>query len=187
MIAAKDAAYARFDVAIDRDWGTEKAYFAEHPKELLVPLSIGGAQSLYVTAHDLEECVADCQAEISKRYDEAKRKMSGLSAAAPEIAEQALTALHKAEKADLRKAKKMGREERSRRAAFGYEQALIEVDEASQGDIDALTAVCAYRCKTLEECRIKAEYLLTVTGGRFSELLAHDSEALLQSFVPDEA
>ncbi|MGX5805340.1 hypothetical protein ACWGS9_29500 [Bradyrhizobium sp. Arg314] len=173
--------------AIDGDWQMEKAYFAENARELLVPLSIGGAQSLYVTAHDLEECVVDCQTEISKRYEKAKRRMSGLTTAAPEIAEQALTALRKAEKADLRKAKKMVKEEYSRRTAFGYQQALDEVAEASKGDIDALTALCAYRCKTLEECRIKAEYLLSVTGGRFSELLAHDSEALLQSFLPGEA
>lgn len=66
-----------------------------------------------------------------------------------------------------------------------YEQVLIELDEASNADIDALTAVCAYRCTSLEECRIKAEYLLSVTGGRFTELLQHDSEALLWSFLPE--
>ncbi|AZO11198.1 hypothetical protein EJ074_20475 [Mesorhizobium sp. M3A.F.Ca.ET.080.04.2.1] len=185
LIAAKDAALARFNKAMDRNDEMESGYFATNRRELLVPLSIGGAQSLYVTAHDLEECSIACQIEICKRYDEARSRMSGLTSAAPEVAEQAVAALRKAEKADLRKVQKMIREEHAKRVAFGYGQALVELGEASQADIDALTAVFAYRCGSLEECRTKAEYLLTVTDGRFTEMLQHDSVALLQSFLPE--
>ncbi|MBZ9693571.1 MULTISPECIES: hypothetical protein [unclassified Mesorhizobium] len=163
LMAAKDAAYARFDAAIDRHNEMEEAYFAVNRKELLVPLQIGGAQSLYVTAHDLEECSSDCQIAISKRYANARSFMTGL--------EVACAALHKAEKADLRSVKKIVKEEHARRVAFGFEQAVVELDASSAADMHALTDVCAYRCTSLEECCTKAEYLLTVTGGRFTELL----------------
>ncbi|PBB91724.1 hypothetical protein CK215_15810 [Mesorhizobium sp. WSM3864] len=41
-------------------------------------------------------------------------------------------------------------------------------------------SACGCRSTSLEECRIKAEYLLTITGGRFTELLQNDSKVLLQ-------
>jgi hypothetical protein len=55
-------------------------------------------------------------------------------------------------------------------------------DEANAAEIKAAVALCSYPCKTLDDVRIKAEYVLTAPI--FSDGLEPDQiEALLQSFI----
>jgi hypothetical protein len=49
----------------------------------------------------------------------------------------------------------------------------------------ALLAVCAYRCRTLEDAKVKAEYLLKAPS--LKGTMADRELALLQSFIGKEA
>lgn len=65
---------------------------------------------------------------------------------------------------------------------------ILEAEHARRSDAEdaALTAVCAYPARTLEEAKSKAIFLMEAT--RVSELDEHQVKALLQSFIhPIEA
>ena len=181
LIDAKKAAYAAFLAAIDREQEAEHGYFARCKREILVPLSIGGAQSLYIKSDDYAD---HCREEIGKRYAEAEHRLDGLKHASPETAAKAREELRKAHAADLRGLRRIVREEQARRKDFGLEQAKAAWSDANDADRDALTAICGHRCRSFEELRIKAEFLLESTGGRFEELQPDEVEALLRSFLP---
>ena len=51
-----------------------------------------------------------------------------------------------------------------------------------KAEIRALIAVCAYRCRTLDEAREKAEYLLTTPSLLKGDMTDHEA-ALLRSFT----
>ncbi|MES0198573.1 hypothetical protein [Mesorhizobium sp. M0011] len=106
---------------------------------------------------------------------------------APDLGKQSTVALRKAEQADLRTLKRLIKEERARRSAVGLEQAINERNEASDAERYALNAVCAYRCTTMEEHRTKAEFLKEFATGKYGDLQPEDVDALLWSFLPEEA
>ncbi|MER9105623.1 hypothetical protein NKH95_16925 [Mesorhizobium sp. M0848] len=51
----------------------------------------------------------------------------------------------------------------------------------------ALNAVCVYRCTTMEELRTKAEFLKEFATGKYGDVQPEDVDALLWSFLPEEA
>lgn len=51
---------------------------------------------------------------------------------------------------------------------------LNERDEASDAERNALNAVCAYRCTTMEEHRVKAEFLMEFATGKYGDLQSED-------------
>lgn len=56
------------------DGEMEEAYFAAHPeKELVIPPSIGGAQSLYIR-FEADQYVDDCVKAISATYNAKRQK-----------------------------------------------------------------------------------------------------------------
>lgn len=129
----------------------------------------------------------DLRADIKRRYAEQTHKLTALHKVAPDLAKQSTAALRKAEQFDLRALKRLIKEERARRTAVGLEQALEERDAASDAERSSINAVCAYRCTSMEEHRIKAEFLLEFCTGRYGDLQSEDIDALLWSFLPVEA
>lgn len=186
LIEAKHAAYARFEEAIDRATLLEDEHLPKG-KELFVPLSIGGGQSHslhYSTLERVEESLRD---DIKRRYAEQQQKLTALAKVAPDLGKQASAALRKGEQTDLRTLKRLIKEERARRSAVGLEQALEERDAASDAERSSINAVCSYRCASMEEHRIKAEFLMEFCTGKYGDLQAEDIDALLWSFLPAEA
>ncbi|WP_168992071.1 MULTISPECIES: hypothetical protein [Mesorhizobium] len=64
---------------------------------------------------------------------------------------------------------------------------MAERDEASDAERDALNAVCAYRCTSMEEHQVKAVFLKEFATGKYGDLQPEDVDALLQSSLPVEA
>ncbi|WP_164757791.1 hypothetical protein [Mesorhizobium sp. M7D.F.Ca.US.004.01.2.1] len=186
LIEAKHAAYARFISAIDVATDLEEAYLPK-TAELYVPLSIGGGQSRSLRYSELESVEANLSDDIKRRYAEQQQKLAALAKVAPDLSKQSTAALRKAEQADLRTLKRLIKEERARRSAVGLEQAINERNEASDAERYALNAVCAYRCTTMEEHRVKAEFLKEFATGKYGDLQTEDIDALLWSFLPEEA
>lgn len=186
LIEAKHAQYARFIAAIDRATELEDAYLPK-TAELYVPLSIGGGQSRSLRFSELKRVEADLRDDIKRRYREQEQKLGSLGKIAPDLAKQSTAALRKAEQTDLRTLKRLVKEERARRLAAGLEQAIEERNEASDAERDALNAVCAFRCTTMEEHRVKAAFLLEFATGKYGDLQSEDIDALLWSFLPVEA
>ncbi|QKC86065.1 hypothetical protein EB232_07680 [Mesorhizobium sp. NZP2077] len=186
LIEAKHAAYARFEEAIERATPLEEKYLPK-TAELYVPLSIGGGQSHSLRYSELERVEDDLRGDIKRRYREQASKLVALHKVAPDLGKQSAAALRKAEQADLRTLKRLVTQERARRSAVGLEQAINERNEASDAERSALNAVCDYRCTTMEECRVKATFLLEFATGRYGDLQPEDVDALLWSFLPVEA
>jgi hypothetical protein len=183
LIEAKHAAYARFIEAIDRATPLEDAHLSK-TAELFIPLSIGGGHSRSLRYSELDRIADDLRDEIKRRYCEQEQKLTALRKVAPDLAKQSTGALRKAEQFDLRTLKRLIKEERARRIAVGLEQAIEERNEASDAEREALNAVCAYRCATMEECRVKAAFLLEFATGKYGDLQPEDLEPLLRSFLP---
>jgi hypothetical protein len=59
------------------------------------------------------------------------------------------------------------------------------VGSTEEAEHEAAIAVCAYRCRTLEETRIKAKYLASAPG--LKDLWEDHVEALLESFIGEAA
>ncbi|RWN47386.1 MAG: hypothetical protein EOS03_13660 [Mesorhizobium sp.] len=186
LIEAKHAAYARFIAAIDVATDLEEAHLPKSA-ELFVPLSIGGGQSRSLRYSELESIEADLSDDIKRRYAEQQQKLAALAKVAPDLGKQSSAALRKAEQADLRTLKRLIKEERARRSAVGLEQAINERNESCDAERSAINAVCAYRCTSMEEHRIKAEFLKDFATGKYGDLQSEDVDALLWSFLPEEA
>jgi hypothetical protein len=78
---------------------------------------------------------------------------------APEFEKKARTILNAKEKEDLATLKKAEAEYKALEKAFGLTAAKRELDNACDAERKALMALCSYHCNTLEEARIRAEYL----------------------------
>ncbi|BCG91439.1 hypothetical protein MesoLj131a_03030 [Mesorhizobium sp. 131-2-1] len=188
LIAAKGKAYSDFDCALAKTSEFEEAYFAKNKKELVVDLSIGGAQSFNVSAHfahfDVFDHYRDVRADIIRRYEEQHRKLAAIAKIAPATAAEATAALRKAEANDTRVLRQVLRDEVDRRKAFGLWQVEEAQEAASQADLDTFTAICAYRCRTFADITRKAEVLAHYTGQMFAEIQAEDFQVLLASMMP---
>ncbi|TIN20171.1 MAG: hypothetical protein E5Y51_03755 [Mesorhizobium sp.] len=185
LIAAKRKTEVAYDEALEANYKIETAYFKAHRKELFVDLSIGGAQSFHPD-FDRDYFHHDVRNEIIKRYEDHIRKLTGLEKIHPVLAKEAADALYSALIKDLRTFRQVLRDEIGRRKAFGYWQTETATSEASQADLDALTALCAYRCANFAELARKAEVVAHYTGPRFAEIRPEDLKVLLASMMDEE-
>lgn len=135
----------------------------------------------------MERVEVNLSDEIKRRYAEQHQKLAALAKLALDLGRQSAAALRKAEQTDLRALKRLVKEERARRSAVGLEQAINEGNDASDAERSALNAVCAYWCTTMEEHRVKAEFLKDFATGKYGDLQSEDVDALLWSFLPLEA
>lgn len=165
LIDAHQRAHANFNKAIDQREEVEAAYFEANPREVLVKLSIGGAQALYVHHDDLEERAAICREEIRQRY-KSEVRLHAIRCAAPALCEKIEATLSRKLASDLRRLRKMVVAERARRDAFGLTAAYAAYDETSDAETAAGAAVLAYHCTTLAEIRQRMDYLRGADGNR---------------------
>lgn len=183
LIDAKIAAEAAHNTALDQDQAMEDAYFAAHPeREIVIPLEIGGALSFGVR-FDLEQYRDDWLKELDAIYD--RRRDSIVRVLATIISEDDARAKvdeHKAN--DIRKIGEAYVAAQASRDAFGYGQAIRDRAAMSDADMDALYAVCGFRCTTPQEYAVKAAFLLA-EHEKSMGLAADEVEALLKSMMPE--
>ena len=107
VIDAHKSARAAFNGALDREQETETDYFATHGEEVLIPISIGGAQTFRVR-FDLDEAADGCRVDICRTYESALKRLDSLKLS-PELhkpAEQSIKGKLRADLALLRRAHK---------------------------------------------------------------------------------
>jgi len=162
LIEAHRAARAAFYEAIDA------LEAAEPDKETVIP----GIDAPYpVKSHRYE----DLKAYIEDDFAEELEKTATISALSPALGEQARAVL------EARKAFCLARLDE---AFAGYAIAETAYNAASAAEDDAVTAICAHRCATLEEVAIKCRYLLRDSPIK-DEIQTEHYDALLGSFLSE--
>lgn len=105
-----------------------------------------------------------CREQISAGYESMRRGLVSIERIAPDIAAQTRTVLDSKEVANLALVDELFDEsekrDAARRDAFGLTAAEQRFDAFSEAERDAAIALCAYRCKTSEEERRRALYIL---------------------------
>jgi hypothetical protein len=74
-------------------------------------------------------------------------------------------------------------DEEARKEAFGLAEVQRRWEATNDAEHEAATALCSYQCKTIEEARIRAEYILQ-TPLILDEGEGEYLQALLRSFIP---
>jgi hypothetical protein len=162
LIEAHRAARAAFCEAIDA------LEAAEPDEETVIP----GIDAPYpVKSHRYE----DLKAYVEDDFAEELEKTATISALSPDLGEQARAVL------EARKAFCLARLDE----AFA-DHAIAEAayNDASAAEDDAVTAICAHRCATLEEVAIKCRYLLRDSPIK-DEIQTEHYDALLESFLSE--
>jgi hypothetical protein len=178
LIEVHRAAHVAFGEAVDREWEAEAAYKALNPEKPLVRSQLlGGKYELYDRAS-----VAGSLRRDFERHVDAVRPLARI---APEVFERARKAFAATLKKDMRELDKIVREERKRQDGVGWPAAKRASGRADEAETEALTAICAYPCRTLLEARRKAEYL-TEHVARGCEVREEDMEAVIASFLTKE-
>lgn len=122
-----------------------------------------------------------CEEHLAAAYSRERDRLKALGRIAPDLAEQARVAIDAKEAENRVLLDGMLADEEARKEAFGLGEAERDWDRAEQAEHEAAIAVCAYPCRTLEEARLKAEYLAK-SPGLSDGLQDEQREALLQSF-----
>jgi hypothetical protein len=117
---------------------------------------------------------------IAKSYQHQRDVLTPLSRIAPELAEQARAALDAKEIENMELVDRLFADEEARKETFGFAAAERAWTATNNAEDEALTALCAYPCETIAEARIRAEYLVSMSG----ELQDYHFDTLLQSFLP---
>jgi len=165
-------AYRAFCDAIDREQEMSSAH--KDAYTIIVPCLLGGGFSL---AQGREFC----EEHIAAAYFNQRDRLKQLSRVAPELAEQVRSVMDAKEVENTELMDRMFAEEDARQEAFGLAAANRDYEATSEAEEEAATAVCAYCCHTLEEARLKAEYLAEAPGLR-DGLQEEQVKELLQSF-----
>lgn len=173
LIENHKRAHAAYDAALCVEGDLDQAYSDAFPeKEKVVPLTIGGGVSLYVDS-DYQH-VDDCRSAIAKAY---KAKEAALPSLVGSLgiasADDVTRRLRKAQADDLRAMRRIIAEDTAQREAFGLLPAVRARDAASDAETEAAAALLAHPCLTVEEIRLRAEYITsdpmgsggTIVGG----------------------
>lgn len=174
LIEDHRAAYRAFIEAIDLEQEVEAAYEAAHGDTIIVPSLLGGG-------YGMSNGYDDCKKHIAAGDENQRERLKQLSRVAPELAEQVRAVMDAKEAENMVLVDRVFAEEEARQEAFGLAAAKRNYHATSDAERDAAIAICAYPCRTLEEARLKAEYLATAPGLN-DELQPEHVEALLQSF-----
>jgi hypothetical protein len=87
------------------------------------------------------------------------RSMRPLERNAPDIAKRARRAIGATFEENMRLLNKAIAEEGKRKDTVGLRAAQRELEKTGDAEEDALLAMCAYPCRSIEEARRKSEYL----------------------------
>jgi hypothetical protein len=159
LIAAHRAAQAAFCEAVDA------LEAAEPDKEIVIP---GIGAQIPVKSHRY----GDLKTYFEDDFVEELEKTATISALSPALGEQARAVL------EARKADCLARLEE---AFADHSLAETAYDSANGVEDDALMAICAHRCASLEEAAIRAKYLVDSRV----DLQTEHIDALLVSFLPE--
>jgi hypothetical protein len=162
LIEAHRKARATFCAAID------PLEAAEPDEETVIP-GFGGSS---YPARQRKDDIAE---EIERDFAAELKKTATISALSPALGEQARAVL------EARKAFCLARLDE---AFAGYAIAEAAYNDASAAEDDAVTAICAHRCATLEEVAIKCQYLLRDSPIK-DEIQTEHYDALLGSFLSE--
>jgi hypothetical protein len=162
LIEAHRAARAAFCEAIDA------LEAAEPDNETRIP---GFGDKFYRAGDRYDDIVAHIDHDHAKEIG----KTATISALSPALGEQARAVL------EARKAFCLARLDE---AFAGYAIAEAAYNSASAAEDDAVTAICAHRCATLEEVAIKCRYLLRDSPIK-DEIQTEHYDALLGSFLSE--
>jgi hypothetical protein len=152
LIAAHRATMDAFHKAIDREQEAEEAYKALGVERVLVPNLLSDGKLELLSRDFVEE-------ELTRDLQRLIRSMRPLERNAPDIAKRARRAIGATFKENMRLLDKAIAEEGKRKDTVGLRAAKRELDEISDAEEDALLALCAYPCRSMEEARRKSEYL----------------------------
>jgi hypothetical protein len=119
----------------------------------------------------------------NRDYESQRQRLDTLAHIAPDIAENARAAIDAKEAENMALIDKAFEEEEARKEAFGLAEVQRRWEATNDAETEAATALCSYQCKTIEEARIRAEYILQ------TPLIRDEGEgeyltALLRSFIP---
>ena len=174
LIKDHRVSYRAFSKAIDRAQKMEAAYKAAQDNTIVVPCLLGGGMNL---SNGYEAC----QEHTAGAYENQRDRLEQLSRVAPELAEQVRAVMDAKEAENAVLVDRVFAEEEARQEAFGLAGAKRDLEATNNAERETAIALCAYRCQTLGEARVKAEYvaanLADIDG------LQHDQvKALLGSF-----
>jgi hypothetical protein len=162
LIEAHCGARAAFCEAIDA------LEAAEPDKETVIP---GINAPILVKSHRYE----DLKTYVEDDFAEELEKTATISAVSPALGEQARAVL------EARNAFCLARLDE---VFADHSVAEAVYNDASAAEDDAVTAICAHRCATLEEVPIKCQYLLRDSPIK-DEIQTEHYDALLGSFLSE--
>jgi hypothetical protein len=141
---------------------------------VLVPCSLWGSGG-FELRHGHETCAE----QLDREYKAAEMRIrSTLERGDPKLSRQVIAEHRAKHKKDQAQLDRMWSESAQAR----IEQ---ELDMTGGAELEALKAVCVYRCRNLQEAAIRAEYLLTTSYVR--DTWDDHEKALLQSFVEEQS
>jgi hypothetical protein len=121
-----------------------------------------------------------CEQNLAAHYSSARKAAARLTKQDPQLAKQLTASLDSQWADNMKLLDELLAEEDARKEASGLDRAERDRDAAADAELSAFSDVCAYRCNSLEEAKLKAKYLLTtymVRDGWDDEAIA-----LLKSF-----
>ena len=175
LIENHRAAHAAFVDAINHQQAVESAYEDAYPEPIIVPSLLGGGYSM---SNGYEEC----KKHIAAGYENQRYGLNPLSRVSPDLAEQVRALMHAKEAENMVLVERVFAEEEARREAFGLVAANRKYAATDDAENDAAVAICAYPCRTIEEARLKADYLRTAPS-LSDGLQSWHVEALIESLT----
>lgn len=175
LIEEHKAAWDALGDAIDQKEEREEAFRAAYRTTgYMVAPSIDGPM----------ECF--CDQEVGREYlrnvyDKERARLAWLDRIENGLADRAIAALDRKQAEDFRKFEERAAEVDARKEEFGLAAAERNLDAAHEAERNAACAVLAHPCATMEEGRIKAEYIRTASSFTDSAFDDRQIEALLQS------
>jgi hypothetical protein len=151
LISAHQAAAADFYAAIDAEQAAEAALKDKHPEGFLVPNIFG--LKIDGMIFDIDES----KEWIIGAFEDRRKSLASIEKLAPGSSGEAYKALAEKQAEALALVDATFEKETGALA-----RAERQLEEASDAEMAAALAICAYRCSTLEEVRRKAEYALSI-------------------------
>lgn len=154
LIAKHRVAREAFCEAVDIQNDTEERYVKAYPERVLTPAGPGRSYEL-TYGYDF------CRKGIADDFEELRKKLSGLARLDPAAGEQALATI------DAKEAERIATLDvnfaavEARKEAFGLGAANRLWQETNDAEREIAIALLAYKCRDIEEARIKVEYILS--------------------------
>ncbi|VTZ27241.1 conserved hypothetical protein [Methylocella tundrae] len=160
LIEAHRSAHDALTRAVTRCDEAEVSYNGIRPSIPFKDMWAGKEYGADYKPLDISLGVDECKSRVIRSLDWSDRIGGGIDEFASPKRLKQLQAARKAIKNDAFAVIDAAfAEDEAARQSSGFAAAKRDVDQASDAEDEALTALCAYRCATLKEVQIKADYL----------------------------